>query len=241
MEGVWQFGTPEKQSNGSEYIVPIANKPFYSYRLMWNGHSVEPELAMQSSVLGMRDSVLKAVSENKAMFRQPPTLKSLQALASQWGVIVQNGAVTWGTNNVWNISATSSILENRKAYVNLTLASLIISRSAIRAVWNVEWQEYITDAPQIDIDFDVGDTEDGGDVQSVGSMDIESDGTEVVPLQDLVKKRRDAKQNVRELLRLSRQAKLAAEDALDRFYNEFDLSDDESEFSEDESSDEGGL
>jgi hypothetical protein len=238
MSAAWQFGTPEKQSNGSEYSIPVTNPVYLPHDLMWIGGQVQPDIAIQNSVLEMRNSVLKAVIDNQVMFRQPPTLKALQALAFQWGVLLINGICSWGSNNVFVTSAdfpTDAELTGKRALIRLSLSSILISRSAIRPVWSISLVKVLSDE-LIDLVFDdIDGGADESDIQSVGSNDFETDGgNDVVCLQDLEAKKTAAKEKVKELLRLSRQTKLAADEALDRFYAEFDLSDTESDLEDDE-------
>lgn len=230
----WQFGAPEKQSNGSEYSVPLTNTVHLPMELVWSDGQVQPDIAIQNAVLEMRNSVLKAVIDNQVMFRQPPTLKALQALASQWGVLLINSICSWGSNNVFGVSSGFPT-DAKRALVRLALTNILISRSAIRPVWTISLVKVLSEE-MIDLVFDDLADADESDIQSVGSNDFETDGdTDVVRLQDLEAKKAVAKEKVKDLLRLSRQAKLAAHEALDHFYAEFDLSDTETDLEEDDS------
>jgi hypothetical protein len=233
MSSDWQFGAPEKQSDGTEYMIPITKPIAITHDLVWNNGQVEPDIAIQSSVLEMRNSVLKAVIDSQVMFRQPPTLKALQALASQWGALLINGTCSWGSNNVF-VPAVSAPTDAKRALVRLALCKILISRSAIRPVWSISLVRELSEE-MIDLVFDDVGGADECDIQSVGSNDFETDESEVVRLQDLEAKKAAAKEKVKELLRLSRQAKMAANEALDHFYAEFDLSDAETDLEEDES------
>ena len=237
MSATWQFGTPEKQSNGSEYTIPIKNAVHLPIDLVWDNGQIQADIAIQNTVLELRNSMLKAMIDNQIMFRQPPTLKALQALASQWGVLLIDGVSSWGSNNVFTNAADfpKNELTEKRALVRLTLSNILISRSAIRPVWSISLVNVLSDE-MIDLVFD-NDASDDADIQSVGSNDFETDGAEVVRLQDLEAKKAAAKEKVKELLRLSRQAKSVAQDALDQFYSEFDLSDTESDLTESDESD----
>jgi hypothetical protein len=80
----------------------------------------------------------------------------------------------------------------------------------------------------IDFVFEVPD-----DVRSVHSADIETDlSDDVVQLADLEKEKREAKQRVHELVAQAQAARRLAEHALDAFMDEYDLSEDESDFSD---------
>jgi hypothetical protein len=227
MSTEWQFGAPEKQSNGSEYSIPITSDNSIPHDFVWTDGQVQPDIAVQNAVLELRNSVLKAIIDNQVMFRQPPTLKALQALASQWGILLINGTTTWGSNNGFSLD-NAFVPTTKRALVRLRLSSILISRSAIRPIWTVSLVKELSEE-LIDLVFDDIAEESNSDIHSVGSNDIEAEGSEVVLLQDLMAKKSAAKEKVKELLRISRQTRMAAEEALDKFYAEFDLSDTESD------------
>jgi hypothetical protein len=236
----WRFETPEKltSDNNDGVVYHVAVNKGSEYTLLthmeWDGDKVMPTISVQQELIDVRNSLLKSMTENRLLFKNPPVLKSLQALASEWGVLVTSTkTIVWGENNNWE--KVPDEIESKRATVRLILKAVRISRSNIQVIWGLKVVEIVPDQT-IDIDF-LG-TEADTDVQSVTSLEIEDSGAGIVRLQDLHRKKMEAKQAVREAMRVSRNAKLTAQVTLDEFYEKFDLSDSESDFSDEGESDE---
>jgi hypothetical protein len=226
------FDIPEKlpDINGEHvYQVVIKEKAAgLLTSLHWDGKSVVPTLSVQSELLELRNSVLKSMTENTRLFRNPPVLKSLLALAVGWGVQVQTDkTIVWGPNNLWDVPPAD--IKGQRATVRLLLKAVWISRLLIQPVWRLDVIEKIPD-PSIDIVF----ANDDEDVKSVGINEIESGDDAPVYLEDVRRKRMEAKMRVQEAFRLADEARERAEMALHGYHQEFEPSDDESEFGQEE-------
>jgi hypothetical protein len=110
--------------------------------------------------------------------------------------------------------------------VSLEARGIVLSRQSILPMWGVQIRKVLPDAHVIDLEF--GEDEDGSSVHSEDMVSEEG----VVALKDPSERKRQMKVYVRGLLEKVSQVKLEADDAMDRFFSEFDLSDDESDFSD---------
>jgi hypothetical protein len=199
-----------------------------------------PDLHVQDIIQKTKNEVLQSLVQNRAMFRTPPTLTSLQAIATGWGfMILENGKrIEWSPMNIWFSDKMGSDIAQKTATFELVLRGVQISRQAIRPVWEMKDIQVLPEHDPIDLDFgeeDVGDA--GSDISSVDSIEIATAvATDSQPfaLRDKGERKRLAKREVRAVLARATEARIAADDAVDRFYTEFDLSEDESDFSDDE-------
>ncbi len=223
------FGAPEKRTGSDGPFYSIAIKPQISldYELQWHQTHLTEDIGIQSEIMELRTTVLHAIAENKTLFANPPNERSLSAMASKWGLLLsRSGTASWSDANVWQDLPED--LRGKKAIVRLQLQAVHISPASIRPVWGFQVQSILPEAPVIDFVFEVPD-----DVRSVHSADIETDlSDDVVQLADLEKEKREAKQRVHELVAQAQAARRLAEHALDAFMEEYDLSEDESDFSD---------
>jgi hypothetical protein len=224
------FGAPEKRtsSDGSSYYYISIKTPIsLDYDIQWEQTQLKEDIGIQSEIVELRGTVLQAIAGNKTLFANPPNERSLSAMASKWGLLLsRSGIASWSDANIWQV--VPEALHGKKATVHLQLLAVHISPASIRPVWGLKVHAILPEAPVIDFVFDVPD-----DVQSVHSADIEADLTEeVVQLADLEKEKREAKQRVHELVAQAQAARRLAEHALDAFMEEYDLSEDESDFSD---------
>jgi hypothetical protein len=117
--------------------------------------------------------------------------------------------------------------------VHLLATAILISRQSIVPLWNTKILQVLPDKTNV-IDLDFGCEEDEG--ESVHSDDLMAEEG-VVNLKNPDERKKVLKQHVRALLEKAAQAKQEAEEAMDRFFSEFDLSEEESDFSEYEEDD----
>ncbi len=117
--------------------------------------------------------------------------------------------------------------------MHLLATAILISRQSIVPFWTTKTLQVLPDKANV-IDLDFGCEEEDGD--SVHSDDLIAEEG-VVNLKNPDERKRAMKQQVRALLEKAVQAKLEAEEAMDRFFSEFDLSEEESDFSDYEEDD----
>lgn len=235
------FETPEKRQNDK-------GEPIFYLRLVVPGftvlHDLEwskengltPIITVQRFINDLRSQILKQLVENKSLFRNPPTMASIQAITPPWGVLVQRGnKLTWSSvGNKWAYSVEEMAKVN--AIVRLILTGIEISRTSIIPVWNLGICRTIPDSKLIDFDFDTRDGMNAreDDMKSVGSDDFIEDSSDVVQLHNPNARKKALKAEVRRLMKAAENAQMEADDALGRFFDEYDLSDGESDFSETE-------
>lgn len=229
----WSFKTPERKTNPDGtivYRVLLQTHLRTQTVIEYDGEALVPNIQLQNELEPIVQSLLSAIAQSPTLFRIPPTLKSLQAITPVWGAVVQNGALRWNPAG-GNLPELPSEWVGRPAILHFLLYGLEITRSSILPLWGLSVIQAITPPPDL-IDF----TFDGAaaDTRSIVSSDsIETDGEEgVFELEDHQKEKMKAKTYVRELLRRSVEARMAADAAVDRFFEEYDLSDGESDFSD---------
>jgi hypothetical protein len=226
------FGAPEKRtySNGSVYYYIGLKTPLVLERpLTWSRTELKQDIGIQNDIMEVRTSVLQGIAETKSLFTNPPTEKSLMAMSNKWGLLVsRDGTCQWSDVNVW--SDVPEELKGVQAAVQLTLSGLHISPASIRPVWAFKVSRLLPEESESNkIEFVFA----SDDVQSVHSADIETDmSDEIVQLTNLEAEKREAKQRVRDLIEQAQAARRLAEAALDTFMEEYDLSEDESDFSD---------
>jgi hypothetical protein len=220
------FDTPERRADGS-YILRFSRPIDFGTELRWekDAEFPTPDLRLQSQLNAFREKTVKDLSLNKVMFRTPPTLASLTAITPMWGILIHGGKPEWSRQDIW----TKPSVKDHAHIVSLVAQGVVISRQSILPMWGVQVRKVLPDAQIIDLDFDGADVGDEG--ASVHSEDLASEEG-VVALRDPTERKRVMKAHVRELLEKVAQAKMEADDAMDRFFSEFDLSEDESDFSD---------
>lgn len=222
------FDAPEKRADGS-YLLRFLKPVLFDVELRWEkgAEYPTPDLRVQHILNAFRDKTVKDISRNKVMFKSPPTLASLTAITPMWGILLRGEAMEWSRQDVWTVGKDS--VKNTSLVV-LEAKGVVISRQSILPVWGVQVRKVLPDAHVIDLDFGGAD-EDNDEGTSVHSEDLASEEG-VVALKDPGERKRQMKAYVRDLLDKVAQAKMEADDAMDRFFSEFDLSEDESDFSD---------
>lgn len=237
------FRIPERRtsSTGETFFECKLSSPGYElpHDLEWSKDTgLKPVLSIQRQISDLRLEVLKYMVNNNNLFKNPPTLSSLQAITPNWGLLLRsNNTMEWSQINKWIYE--SDQLKKQNAIVRMVLMGLEISRSTIIPVWTLTIKHVLPEKSENVIDFDfstsLAEINDTKSVASVNSDDIgilEED--EIFQLHSPSEKKRQMKTHVRELLQKVAEARHAADDAMDRFLEEFELSDNESDFSDEE-------
>jgi hypothetical protein len=228
-ERITMFEIPEKKiaADGSPYFQTLLVDPItIPFDLRSVGGVIVPDIQIQAEMQRLQQTVLKALVDNRALFKTAPTLDRLKAMSPVWGVVVIGGEAKWHTSNVWDTSVPKNT-----AVVHLVLKGVEISRSSIQPIWTVSLIRQIPE-PVIDFDFGEDAVSDGDELASVHSSDVESEAEGVIHLIDRAERKRISKANARKLMQVAMDAQMAADAARDRFYAEFDLSEDESDLSD---------
>ncbi len=231
------FESPDRRADGTFLVKLTVPVVFSSLELEWkrDAEFPTPDLRIQPLMNGFREKTLRDLTRNKVLFKTPPTLAALTALAPTWGLILRGGVGEWSRQDCWDAGSRQKGAGSRVA---LKALGVIISRQSIVPVWDVEVKGPLPESSVvIDLDFGTdgseGEESVGDDGVSVHSDDFASEEG-VVRLADTEQRKAEAKGRVRTLLAAAAKARMEADAAVDRFFAEYDLSEDESDFSEDE-------
>lgn len=226
------FGLPESRptSSGARYFVSLRTPKAVGLRLTLTAPGVlEASMADAPVFKALQQSILSDLVHHKQLFKTTPSLESLQALSPPFGPVLSGGTVLY--------NPTTIVLENSRltppCIVDLVLEGLHVSRSLIAPVFSTRFLESPAPAP-LDLMADDG-------LEEVSDVPEATGGSNVVLLTDpvvAVRERAAKKQSVKEAFLLATAAKERAEERAHAFLEEYDLSDDESGFSEFMSSDE---
>lgn len=223
------FAAPESQptSEGPRYYVALTTARTLPNRLRFQDTLV-PDLDINAPLDDIKNEILKDLVHNKQLFKHPPTMSSLTALSPPWGVVLDGETKRWSpTSTFRNLESKATIPDS--SYVNLVLEGLYVSRSRISPVFTIKFLSTIPAQVAIEFDFDdAGSLEEVSDIPEVG-------GDNVVLLTDPAIRRKakaDAKRSIKEAFVIADAAHEAAAQRAHAFLDEFDLSDNESGFSE---------
>lgn len=161
-----------------------------------------------------REKILRELANETALFRNPPTFKTLDAMAANWQAEMKRTVGKF------------------VGMADLVLQKLVISRSRIESLW----ETIPAASPTIDFDWAApSELEEVSDVPAAG-------GAPFVLSDPAAKERakRAEKEKIRVLFATATNARLEAETAAAAFLDTYDLSDSESAFSEWMSADESG-
>jgi hypothetical protein len=219
------FQAPQKQGDGS-YMLEFVNHVEFPVELRWekNAEFPTPDLRIQSALNAFREKTLKDLVKNRALFRSSPTQSSLSGLTPIWGIILHGNTMEWSRHDIWTKDAKNA----RGCIVLLEARGIHLSRQSIVPIWGVKVCRSLPDAL---IDLEFGEEEEANDGESVDLEEIASEEG-VLNLKDPGERKRQMKQYVRDLLSKASHMKMEADSAMDRFFSEFDLSEDESDFSD---------
>ena len=173
----------------------------------------------EAALAAHRVKILKELANETALFRNPPTLKTLDAMAANW------------------VGDAKRTLGRSVGNVDLCLNKLVISRSRIES----GWETVPAAAATIDFDWTAG-VSSGAELEEVSDVPAAGGGEPFVLSDPAAKERAKAaeKAKVRDLFAAATNARLEAETAAAAFLDTYDLSDSESAFSEWMSADESG-
>jgi len=223
------FATPESQptAEGPRYYVALTTARTLPNRLSFI-NTLVPDVDVNGPLDKIKDEILMNLVHNKQLFKHSPTLSSLTALSPPWGVVLDGEVKRWSpTSTFRNIANMTAIPD--ASYVHLVLEGLYVSRSRISPVFSIKFLSTIPALPPIEFDFDdAGSLEEVADIPEVG-------GDNVVLLTDPAIKQKakaDAKRSIKEAFMIADAAHEAAAQRAHAFLDEYDLSDNESGFSE---------
>jgi hypothetical protein len=250
------FGVPERRAEGNNvhFYVPVAKPVHLGVRLRMTNNTVLPDPSVQSKFNELQKTVLIELTKTEILFKNKPSYDSLERITPQWGVI-------YDTNNKpqWNKYTEQEFFFDVKegtytnAIVDLELIGILITRSTILPKFAVKFVEKDTQGAVIDFDWTTKPSEllpynpnsKWAQVNPMGADDIEeiddlnvpvtTDTTNTLTLRSpalIAKEKMDAKEQVKVLFRTADEARQKALAAMSNFFGKYEVSDDESQFSD---------
>ena len=223
------FGKPER--HGDAYFLPLLTPQKLNIRVRLTAEGIEPTLEYQSVFQTLQSSILHELVQNRQLYRTPPTLESLQCMTTVWGFIKVGKEIKPSSTMILqnNIPATQ-----RPCITDYSLTGLKLSRSVIQPIFDVVFVE--SDTKDAVIDFDWGVPQEESELQEVSDVSIlptaSGDTVKIKDPATLAREKAAAKEHVREAYRVAEAARESAEELAARFYASYDVSDNESAFSE---------
>jgi len=229
------FGVPERRIDGNNtyFYVPMVKPIPLNLRLLMNDKIIHPDTSQQHKIAALQKTVLQELTKTDALFKNRPTYDSLERITPQWGMI-------YDTDNKpqWSPYTTKELLVNDARtdinfIVDLELKGIMITRSTIYPQFVVKFLE---SAKEI-IDFDWQTNAVPVQTQEIEEVaDLEADpSNNEFKLRSpalISKEKADAKEKVKVLFRLADEARAKALDEYHQFHEKYELSDDESDFSD---------
>jgi hypothetical protein len=230
------FSAPERatSSDGESYFnVKLLFPKLLGSQFVLKSPTGELETNEEAIPLfeALQSSMLNELMHNAQLFKNAPTKQSLMTITPKWGVILVLGRPVW---NPYTTIVMPNDFKNKQfpARVDLTLKSLHISRTTIKPVFEAVYVGPVQETNVIDFDWSPA-AEELSEVSDIGAtIEADADCIELRDPASIRQKRAQAKQAIRQLYQEAEQVRERADDAAAKFYEEFDLSDGESAFSE---------
>jgi len=225
------FGPPQSQptSSGARYYVPLRTPLPMGLRLSLPSPGAPvAALSDQPAFKALQARLLAELVHHKQLFKTPPSLESLISLSPPFGPVVLPRSE--GGATVFSPTATFRHDPSLKTpcFVDLGVEGLYVSRTCISPVFSIRFLEPVSAAAEA-LDF----ADDG--LEELSDLPEVADSNPVVLLVDPVVAAREKaakKQAVKEAFLLATAAKERAVERAHAFLEEYDLSDNESGFSE---------
>lgn len=232
------FGSPERHPDQSFYI-PITQRTPLNVRVTLSAEGITPTLEFQPVFQTLQSRVLTELVKNRQLFKSPPTHESLQCMTSTWGFVKVGADIQPSKSMIVRNNIPASQYPCIADYV---LDGIKISRSLIQPVFSLVFVESVSTAENV-IDFDWGvshadgaDGEHGIDgiqeVSDVSFMPIASGDMKIKDAATREREKAEAKERVRTAYRAAEAARATADALASQFYSAYDVSDNESAFSE---------
>jgi len=224
------FGAPERKKIDDTiiYFIPITNPVQAGVKYEIDDmFEIQPSLEGQEKLQNLQNTILSELIHNEQLFKNRPTMESLQAITPNWGCIIVDGKVKW--NPYTKVSHNMIIQEQLPCYIDLMLEGIFLSRSTIYPQFSAVFSEKVGKNSVIDFDWNPVAPE----VEEISDAVFPEAGS--IKLRDpmeLLKAKQEAKLAVQLAFQKAIEAKNVAINMAKQFMNEFDISDDESTFTE---------
>ena len=227
------FGAPVRSTDGSGttvYKVDVNTTPIGA-ELEFSKTGLAYEPTAQPRFRTLQNLILSELAKEKDLFKNPPSLASLEAITPNWGFILSG---TTHAFSPYSILQSAHIADDKlPCRVDIQLKSLEISRSTIRPVFKLHY----LGAAKAEIDFEWPvPAAPVDEVVEVSDVPAAADGS-VMTLADPAQRRKERqtlKAEIRTAFTAAEEARMAAEAKAKAFYERYedDLSDAESAFTE---------
>jgi len=210
------FDTPKRIRIGTEdaYVVRLTSPVLLSISIPQESKELVPDSSVMGLFSSCRHTILKALCETASLFRIPPTLASLEAITPPWGFISTSSGIVLSPYT----QITNQYPVTYGGPVDFKLVEVTLSRSCIKPHFHVDAADAL-----IDLAFDAADDE----LQEVSDVP-EIDGAGPVYLTDPARRLQQKNEEKERIRRMFAEATVQAE----RWYETYDVSDNESAFSE---------
>lgn len=223
------FGTPERRTSSSgetAYYIPLTTPKIMECQFeLTKENTVVPNNVYQTKFQQVQRFILTELAKNRQLFRNPPTLESLEAITPNWGCILDNNTYIW--NPYTHISTTKLKEGKNTGYVDFVLEGVSLSRSTIVPYFNTKYLEKPNELIEFEWSENVPELEEVSDLAAApdGTLELRS---------PLVRERekKAAKEKIREALRHAEVVRNEAMKMANEFYHTYDVSDNESTFTE---------
>jgi len=231
------FGSPERQTRDGtvSFYVPLATPERLNLCLSATDcDTIRPDSRHQEVFARLQKRILSELLTNKQLFRNTPSLESLEAITPRWGFVSNNEQYVWSPYT--NISYEDLKTIALPAYVDFVLKGVHISRSSILPQFGPIFLEPLKDSV-IDFDWERPPKE----IEEISDVPALEEG--IIVLKDPAEQqaaRMAAKKAVREAFAKAREAHTVADTLAQEFVDKYDFSENESVFTgyEDSSEDE---
>jgi hypothetical protein len=228
------FGIPERRADGNNvyFYVPVANPTRMDVRLRMDKKlTIVPDVSIQSKFTSLQKAMITELTKTDTLFKNKPSYESLERITPQWGIIYDaDNTSQWSpyTEKEFFFDVKEGAYTN--AIVDLELIGILITRSTISPKFAVKFIEEDTTTDVIDFDWQVPAKE----IEEVAELPMSSE-MNVLKLRSpasIMKEKMDAKETVKVFFRTAEDAREKAMQAMAEFFNKYDVSDTESQFSE---------
>ena len=228
------FGVPERRADGNNvyFYVPMAKPAPLSVRLHQSKpFTILPDPSVQPKFKELQSKVLNELTKTETLFKNKPSYESLERITPQWGIIYNDdNKPQWSeyTEKEFFFDVKDGAYTN--SIVDLELIGILITRSTISPKFAVKFVEKDTQSEVIDFDWQTPAKE----IEEVNDLEATAD-TNPLTLRSpalIAKETTDAKEKVKVLFRTADEARQLALDAMGKFFGKYEVSDDESQFSD---------
>jgi len=252
------FGVPERRADGNNvyFYVPVAKPVSLGVRLRMNSKlTILPEASVQQKFDKLEQTVLNELTKTETLFKNKPSYESLQRITPRWGMVYDTDDTPhWSEYTEKEFFFDVKMGAYTNSIVDLELIGILITRSTISPKFAVKFVEKDTQGEVIDFDWQTpavpvkelltyNPNSKWAQVNPIGASDIEevndleatTTDTNPVTLRSpalIAKEKADAKEQVKVLFRTADEARQKALMAMSNFFGKYEVSDDESQFSD---------